>query len=362
MPHALDKTMLWLTITILIAGFLILASASMVLSQKNFGTISFYILRQFLYGGILGGIALVLTKWIPYRTWKRLALPLMICSFLLSALLFLPQLSYVSGGARRWLQFGHFSFQPSEVLKFSFLVYLASWLDARRKEIKSVSYGMIPFSIMIAIVGMFLVMQKDIGTLGVIVATAGILYFLGGGKVSQMAMLSLFGLVMLFLLVQIEPYRFQRVLVFLYPQTDPQGLGYHINQAFIGIGSGGFWGLGFGKSLQKYSYLPEPMGDSIFAIFAEEMGFIGACGLLALFAAFFWRGLLIAKRAPDTFGKLLAAGISVGIITQGFINMVAISGLLPLTGIPLPMVSYGSTSLVITLASIGVLLNISKYT
>ncbi len=362
MPHALDKPLFFLTLTILIVGLLILASASMVLSQKNFGTISFYILRQLLYGGILGGLVLAFTQWLPYRTWKRFALPLMIFSFLLSALLFIPNLSYVSGGARRWLQVGGFSFQPSEVLKFSFLVYLASWLDARRKEIKSVSYGMIPFSIMIAIVGTFLVMQRDVGTLGVIVATAGILYFLGGGKISQMVTLSLFGLVMLFLLIRVESYRLDRMLVFLYPQTDPQGIGYQINQAFIGIGSGGFWGLGFGKSLQKYSYLPEPMGDSIFAIFAEEAGFIGACALLALFAIFFWRGLLIAKRAPDTFGKLLAAGISVGIMTQGFINMAAISGLLPLTGIPLPMVSYGSTSLVITLTSIGVLLNISKYT
>ncbi len=362
MPHKLDKPMLMLTLTILVAGFLILASASMVLSQKNFGTISFYILRQFLYGGILGGLALAFTQWLPYRTWKRLALPLIFLSFLLSALLFLPQLSYIAGGARRWLQIGGFSFQPSEVLKLSFLIYLASWLDARRKDIKSISYGMVPFSIMLTIVGTFLVMQRDIGTLGVIMATAGILYFLGGGKISQMAMLSLFGLIMLFLLIHIEPYRLQRILVFFKPQTDPQGIGYQINQAFIGIGSGGFWGLGFGKSLQKYSYLPEPMGDSIFAIFAEEVGFIGACALLALFAAFFWRGILIAKRAPDVFGKLLAAGISVGIITQAFINMSAISGLLPLTGIPLPMVSYGGTSLVITLASIGVLLNISKYT
>ncbi|MBI3442213.1 MAG: putative lipid II flippase FtsW [Candidatus Sungbacteria bacterium] len=354
--------MLFLTLAILVAGLLILASASMVMSQKNFGNIYFYTLRQFLYGGILGGIALALTQWMPYRIWKRLALPLMILSFLLSALLFIPHFSYVAGGARRWLQAGGFSFQPSEVLKFSFLVYLASWLDARRKEIKSVSYGMIPFSLMLAIIGIFLVMQPDIGTLGVVVATAGIMYFLGGGKVSQIGMLIVLGLVMLYLVVQIAPYRLQRILVFLDPQTDPKGIGYQINQAFIGIGSGGFWGLGFGKSLQKYSYLPEPMGDSIFAIFAEETGLVGVCLLLGLFATFFWRGIFIARRAPDVFGKLLGAGISVGIMAQVFINMAAISGLLPLTGIPLPMVSYGGTSLVITLASIGVLLNISKYT
>ena len=150
-------------------------------------------------------------------------------------------------------------------------------------------------------------------------------------------------------------------MVFLNPGLDPLGIGYQISQAFIAIGSGGFWGLGFGRSVQKYNYLPEPIGDSIFAIFAEETGLLGAALLIALFMFFLWRGLAIARGAPTVFGKLLAAGLSIGIMTQAFINMAAISGLLPLTGIPLPFVSYGGTSMMMTLASIGILLNISRY-
>lgn len=361
MTRAVDKPLLILTTAIFVMGLFILASASMVISQKNFGTIWFYVLRQFLYGGIVGGIAFAITQRIPYHLWRKLALPLMIISLILLAALFIPNISFTAGGARRWLKFWDFSFQPSEILKFSFIIYLASWLSRRTKEVASMSYGMAPFSMMLAIVSIFLIMQPDIGTLGVVIVSAGALYFLGGGKISQIAMLSGLGIIVLYFLVQLAPYRLQRILVFLKPSTDPQGIGYQINQAFIAIGSGGFWGLGFGKSLQKYSYLPEPMGDSIFAIAAEELGFVGAAGLVFLFAAFLWRSIFIAKRAPDLFGKLLAAGIVVVIMMQAFINMAAISGLLPLTGIPLPLVSYGGTSLVITLASIGILLNISKY-
>ncbi len=356
-----DKTFLFAVLVLVIGGFLILASASMAISQRNTGSAGYYLLRQVFLGGILGGAAFFFAQWFPYRNWRKLALILLLLSIAFLALLFIPQLSYVAGGARRWFQIGPFSFQPSELMKFSFIIYLASWLDARRKDVARVSYGLMPFSLMLAIVGMFLIMQPDIGTLGVVVVTAGILYFLGGGKVSQIAFLSLFGIILFFLLIQLAPYRLARVLVFFNPGVDPQGIGYQTNQAFIGIGSGGFWGLGFGKSLQKYSRLPEPMGDSVFAVFAEEMGFIGALLLIAAFAFLFLRGMRIASHAPDVFGKLLAAGISISIMAQAFINMAAISGLLPLTGIPLPFVSYGGTSLAMTLFSVGVLSNISKH-
>ncbi|MBI3421192.1 MAG: putative lipid II flippase FtsW [Candidatus Sungbacteria bacterium] len=361
MSHSIDRPFVYALAILFVGGMLILASASVVMAQKNFGSVFFYTFRQFLYGGIIGGAALLTTQWIPYRAWKKLALPMMIVSFVLLAFLFIPHISYSAGGARRWLQFGFFSFQPSEVLKFAFVVYLASWLDARRGQVKSVSYGMLPFSLMLAVVGIFLVMEPDIGTLGVVIGTAVLLYFLGGGKISQIATLCMLGLAVLYLLVQLAPYRLSRILVFLQPGLDPRGIGYQINQAFIAIGSGGFWGLGFGKSLQKYSYLPEPMGDSIFAIFAEETGFIGVAAFVVLMGFLLWRGMLIARRAPDTFGKLLASGIIIGVMVQSFINIAAISGLLPLTGIPLPLVSYGGTSLAITLAGFGVLLNISKY-
>ncbi len=361
-PHTIDKPLLYALLLLAGSGFLILGSASMVLSLKNTGTITYYIFRQIILGGIVGIVLLIAGSKIPYRIWKKAALPLVIVSFILLIALFIPQLSFAVGGARRWLSFGPINFQPAEVLKFSFTIYLASWLDARKKQVASVSYGLIPFSIMLAIVGMLLVMQPDIGTLGVIVITAGILYFLGGGRISQIATLIAFGFAILYFLIQLAPYRLARLTVFLNPGHDPQGVGYQITQAFIAIGSGGFWGRGFGASLQKYNYLPEPMGDSVFAIFAEELGFLGVLGLLFLFGFIFWRGMHIAKNAPDVFGKLLAAGISVSLMVQAFINIAAISGLLPLTGIPLPFVSFGGTSLAISLASMGVLLNISRYT
>lgn len=359
--QAIDRHLFFLVMGLFVAGLLILTSASLALSYRNFGSIGWYALRQLLYGGGLGLVAMVITSRVPYRLWRTWAFPLLLFSFVLLALLFVPQLGFSAGGATRWLRLGPVSFQPSELLKLAFVIYLASWLDARRREVASVSYGMIPFAIMISVVGIFLVMQPDIGTLVVIVATAGLLYFLGGGKTSQVITLAFLAIAMLYLLIQLAPYRFDRIRVFLNPGLDPQGKGYQITQASIAIGSGGFFGLGFGKGLQKYQYLPEPMGDSIFAIFIEEMGFLGAVGLVGLFFLLFAKGCSVAKNAPDVFGKLLATGIIIGIMTQAFVNMAAISGLLPLTGIPLPFVSYGSTSLAVTLASMGIVMNISRH-
>lgn len=361
-PHTVDKPLLTLTAILFGGGVLILGSASMMLSYKNLGSVTGYALRQLLLGGGIGFAAMFVTSRIPYRMWRTYALPLLLASFACLGLLFVPQLSVSFGGATRWLKLGPLSFQPSELLKLTFIIYLASWLDSRRREVGSVSYGMIPFVIMVSVVGVFLVMQPDVGTLFVIVMTAMFLYLFGGGKSSQIVVLILLGVVAFYLMIQLAPYRLARLLVFLNPGSDPQGAGYQISQAFIAIGSGGFWGLGFGKSVQKYQYLPEPMGDSIFAIFAEEMGFFGALLLIACFFAFFFRGLRIARSAPDVFGKLLAAGITVGIMSQAFVNMAAISGLMPLTGIPLPFISYGGTSLAITLAGVGILLNISRHT
>lgn len=360
--HPPDKLFLYTAFILFFLGFVILSSASIAISYKEQGAIAYYTFHQLILGGIIGIIFFYACQFFPYRYWKHMALPLIIISFILLAFIFIPHISYEAGGARRWLKVGSLSFQPSEVLKLGFIIYLASWLDARRKEIRSISYGVIPFALMISIIGIFLMMQRDLGTFSVILATAGMMYFLGGGKISQMASMVTFGSIAFYFLIQLAPYRLERILVFLNPASyDPQGAAYQITQAFIAIGSGGFWGLGFGRSLQKYNYLPEPMTDSIFAIFAEEMGFIGVCVLIILFVFFFWRALLIAKQAPDIFGQLLVGGLAVSITLQAFINMAAISGLLPLTGITLPFISYGSTSLAITMGMSGIILNVSKY-
>ncbi len=355
----IDKKFFWLVALLFIGGILILSSASIVLSERTSGTFYFYTLRQLVSGGI--GIAFFfLGALVPYKKLRKFGVLFMILSFILLALLFIPQFGLSYGGARRWLSIGPINFQPSEILKLSLVIYLASWIDARRSDVGSISYGLLPFSLIISLVGVFLIMQPDIGTLIVITATAAIMYLVGGGRLHQIAILGIFGLTTLFFLIQIAPYRLNRILVFFNRRYDPQGAGYQILQSLIAIGSGGFFGRGFGMSVQKYNYLPEPMGDSVFAVFLEEMGFLGGVLLVGAFTLFLWWGMAIAKNAPDTFGKLLAVGLTVSIALQAFINMSAISGLLPLTGVPLPFVSYGGTSLVVTLLSAGILLNISR--
>src|SRR3989344_4907924 len=355
-----DRELFWTVIILFIGGILILSSASIVLSEKNFGTFYYYTLRQIVLGGVVGFLGLFAAMKIPYRVWRRVSVPMMVGSFILLALLLIPQFGFSHGGATRWLSLGFINFQPAEILKLAFVVYLASWLDARRSDVGSTAYGLMPFSLMIALVGVFLVMQPDIGTLIVIIATAGIMYLLGGGRWHQVGILAVFGIVVGFFLIQLKPYLLNRIWVFFNPNFDPSGIGYQMTQSLIAIGSGGIFGRGFGMSVQKYSYLPESMGDSIFAVYLEEMGFVGAILLVGAFLFFLWRGFLVARRAQDSFGKLLAVGITVSIFIQAFINMAAISGLLPLTGIPLPFVSYGGTSLMVTLISAGILLNISR--
>ena len=198
------------------------------------------------------------------------------------------------------------------------------------------------------------------GTLGVIVVISMAIYFLSGAKLQHLLGMFGLGIAAFFALVKFESYRMDRLLVFLHPELDPRGVGYQINQALLAIGSGGLFGLGLGHSRQKFNYLPEPVGDSIFAVICEEIGLIGAMVLVSLFIIFAMRGLKIAKYAPDTFGKLVAVGITSWIIFQALINITAITGLIPLTGITLPFISYGGTSLVFSLVAVGILLNISK--
>jgi cell division protein FtsW len=213
----------------------------------------------------------------------------------------------------------------------------------------------------VGIVSFLLIKQPDMGTLGVMILISLSIFFLSGAKLSHLASLGIAGALALFVLIKTESYRMDRLTVFLHPELDPRGIGYQINQALLAIGSGGIFGLGLGHSLQKFNYLPEPVGDSIFAIIGEELGMVGAMFLVILFVFFAIRGLRIAKNAPDRFSKLVACGIVSWIIFQAFINIAAICGLIPLTGIPLPFISYGGTSIIFLMVGVGILLNISKY-
>jgi len=355
-----DSVFFTLSALLLVFGLFILASASLGISVSQFGYPYYYFLHQIIFGILPGLVLLFITYRAPYALWRTYALPILLLALFLMFLVLLPGVGIFHGGARRWIALGPITFQPAEFLKLAYVIYLAAWLESKSKAIGSFKFGFLPFLIMSAFIASFLVFQPDIGTLGVLLVSVMALFYLSGGNFKQMALLSAIGLAIMSILIAMAPYRLDRLTVFLDSSHDPQGKGYQINQALIAVGSGGFWGRGFGLSRQKFSYLPEPIGDSIFAVAAEELGFVGGISLLALFLLFFLRGIWAANRAPDLFGKLLGAGILFLIMFQALINISAIVGLLPLTGIPLPFVSYGGTASAVALAEVGIILNISK--
>lgn len=355
-----DVVFLTITIILLLAGFFILASASLGMAAKTDKNAYYPLLKQIIIGGAGGFILLLATSRIHYKNWRKWALFLFIFSFLLTLLVLVPKIGFWHGGAKRWLSLGQFSFQPSELLKFSFVVYLSSWLAKRKNEIGSFRSGLLPFLIIAGFAAIALVLQPDIGTLGVMCLTGAILFFLAGGKFTQIGVVILAGLAILAILVSVKPYMRSRVLVFMNNSFDTQGAGYQLNQAKIALGSGGIFGRGFGQGLSKFNNLPEPMGDSIFAIVGEEFGFLGTVSLVFLFVIFLYRAMVIASSVPDNFGRLLVSGIAILIVLQAFINMYAIVGLVPLTGLPLIFISQGGSALAIAMAEIGVILNISK--
>jgi len=357
-----DKIFLITALILLVFGLVALSSSSLGLAARENKGSYYPLLKQIILGSGLGVALLLFTSRVHYKSWKRFALPLFLFSFLLTFLVLAPYIGFEHGGAKRWLSFGGFTFQPSEFLKLAFVVYLSYWLSQRQKQIPNVKTGLIPFLIIVGFVGVGLVIQPDIGTLGVISITAGFMFFLAGGRLSQIGFILLLGLLTFSVLVFFKPYLMSRVTVFFDSSHDLQGAGYQINQAKIAMGSGGVWGRGLGEGLSKFNYLPEPTGDSIFAVIGEELGFVGTSALALLFLFFFFKAMQIAIRAPDLFGRLLASGIAILIIVQSFINMYAVVGLIPLTGLPLVFISQGGSSLIFTLAGVGIILNVSKYT
>src|SRR3989344_4851687 len=260
--HSVDTFFFFISILLLVFGLFILTSASLGLSAERFGHPYYYIFHQIIFGLLPGVLLMYICSKIPYFTWRRWALPFIFCAIFLMFLVFVPSLGFYSAGARRWLSFGPVSFQPAEFLKFAYVVYLAAWLESRSKSISSFKFGLLPFAIMSGFIASFLILQPDIGTLGVLMATVLAMFFVSGGSVRQIFLLFLISLALLAVLIFIEPYRMDRLKVFLNPAEDPQGVGYQVNQALIAVGSGGFFGRGFGLSRQKFSYLPEPIGDS----------------------------------------------------------------------------------------------------
>lgn len=357
---------------IVIFGLIMLSSASSVKGFTLHGDPNFFVKRQLLYGVAMGLPLLWVMSRLDYHMWKRYAFPLIIVSIAMLWLVLVPGIGLELLGARRWISVGFLTFQPAELVKLTFLIYLAVWLEARNhsKNIQDASTGLVPFLVMIGfLVVMIAGVQADLGTtivLGVIALSA---YFVAGAPWKHLLIIAMISIVGLLFMIKIVPifipkfeYRVQRLEVFLNPELDPQGIGYQINQALLAIGSGGLLGQGLGHSLQKFSYLPEASTDSIFAVISEEMGFIIAVGLLLLYLFFMIQGYRIAQQAPDLYGKILATGITTWVIFQAFINVMAMLSLVPLTGIPLPLVSYGNASMITLMLALGILINISRQT
>lgn len=358
----MDYVLLGIVGTIILFGITMLLSASAPSGYAQFSDSYYFVKHQIIFGWIPGLAALLAFSRIPYTFWKSHAWKLLLFSILLLVLVFIPGLSAGIGTAHSWISIGGiFSFQPSEVVKLTFLFYLAAWLGARDKHsVRDVNAGLLPFILVLGAIMLLMILQPDIGTMSVIVAMSLVVYFVAGAPVTYVIGLITAGFAGLALLITAAPYRAARFTTFLHPELDPQGIGYHINQALLAIGSGGFFGVGYGHSRQKFQYLPEVGGDSIFAVIGEEMGFIVGVLTLGLFLLFLFRALAIASRAPDNFSKYVVVGITAWIVIQAFVNVASMVALMPMTGIPLPFISYGGTSLVISLAAIGVMLNISK--
>lgn len=357
----MDRRLLTITLILIVFGLVVLSSAGIVDGQKKFGLPYYYLTHQLLYG-ILPGLALMLIfSIIDYRFWKKVSLFILVGSLALMIMIFTPNFGHGLKGATRWINLGAFSFQPAEALKLSLIIYLAAWFGSRDERIKRWSYGTVPFLMIISFAALLLFLQPDIGTLIIVSFIALGIYFMAGPSYKQFASILLILFLGLSAIIVVEPYRFDRLKAFWDPTVDPRGISYQINQSMISIGSGGLFGVGYNKSSQKQGrFLPEVIGDSIFAIIAEELGLVGSVITIGLFVALCFFLANIAKNAPDKFGALLVIGINLWITSQAFVNIAAISGLVPLTGIPLPFISYGGTALVVLLSGMGIVFNIAK--
>ncbi len=353
----------WLSVVVfglVVWGLVAVYSASVVISLERFGTPYHYLVRQAIALGI-GLVAWFLVQNIDYHWWKRYSVWFLLFTFLFLILVLLP-LPFAPriGGAKRWLYFGPLNFQASELAKIFFVVYLASWLSARKADLKYFLRGTLPYWIVVGLVGFLIILEPDLGTATIFLGIGLILFFVAGARWSHFALVLLAGLLAVVVLSISSPYRMHRLLAFINPENDPLGIGYHARNISIAVGSGGLWGLGFGQSRQKYFYLPEAHTDSIFAVIAEELGFLRASFVILAFIFLVWRGWVVAQKAPDDFGRFLALGIVSWFALQAMVNLGGMIGVLPLTGVPLPFISYGGTSLVISLVAIGILLNISR--
>lgn len=347
--------------TILILfGLVMLGSASANLGETKFGDTYYYLKHQLYYGALPGVIGAFIASKIYYGKYERWAMAGLIVAIGLLLLLFSP-LGISAGGARRWLSIGAITFQPIEFAKVGIIVYFAAWLANNKERISSWYKGFVPFASILGVIGAILFAQSSTSVFAIILAASCVMYFASGARMRYLFIAAALGIGAIAIVSFATPYRWNRIMTYLNPSANQETSGYHINQALIAIGSGGWSGVGLGKSTTKIKYLPEPISDSIFAVIAEELGFLGAMSVVIVIALAIFRTMYIATKTSNAFGQLLLVGFGSLIGIQAFMNIAAISGIVPLTGTPLPLISYGGTALAVTMTIGGMIINISKY-
>ncbi len=353
-----DKLLIFIVIMVLLGiGVLMVYSTSAIPAQKQLGDEYFYIKRQFMWI-VVGAAAFTIMCFINCNFWKKASNILLGATVTLLICVLIPGVGKVAGGARQWLSVGFLNVQPSEIAKLTTVIFMAGFLTRRQKKIKEFWYGFVPPFLVLIIVAI-LVGVPDFGTAILISAVIFSMLLIGGINWKYLLLCFFVSLPAICFMVKIKDYRFKRILIFLDPWSDSRGAGWQLTQSFIALGSGGLAGLGLGKSIQKMGFLPESHTDFIFSIIGEEMGFFGGVVVIICFVVLLVCGLRIALRAKDLFSHLLAIGIVLMIGFQSVINIGVATGCLPVTGIPLPLISYGGSNLVICMASIGILFNIA---
>ncbi len=350
----IDLPLLITIIVLTLFGFLIVYDASSFIAYQAFKGDKYHFIKDQSIWMVLGLVGLFVLTFFDYHKFYNLSLPLLLLAIGLLIAVFIPGIGIQALGAHRWINMRFFTLQPAEFVKLTLAIYLAAWFSNKEKG------RFFSFLLLLGLVIFLVMLEPDMGTAIIILSEALLLYFLSGGNFLYLGAIAPIVVVFGFLLIRTSSYRAQRLATFLDPNNPLNPAHYHITQILIALGSGGLTGVGIGNSLQKYSYLPENTTDSIFAIIAEEFGFIGSTILLICFLVIAWRGLYIAMRAKDTFGKLLAGGITAFLTMQIIINLGAQTVLFPLTGVPLPFISYGGSALIVDLCAIGILLNIRK--
>ena len=357
LPAGYDVSLLFPVLFLVGIGIVMIYSSSYALALKKFGSGYFFLRKQALFA-LLGIMILVACRHIPYRIFRYLSYPMLALAVVFLISIHFSEFGLSAGGSTRWLRVGRFSFQPSEFARFALVVYLAYSLHKKQAKIKAFAIGFLPHVLVLTLLCILIVIQPDFGSAVILAAITWIMLFVGGVRIWHLTSTLMLILPLAYFFMLNAEYRMRRLLSFLDPWQYPADEGYQIIHSLMAFGTGGIWGTGIGQGYQKLFYLPEPHTDFIFSVIGEELGLIGVLFIIGLYTLILWRGVQIARRAEDDFGAFLAFGLTTAIGLQVFVNMGVALGLLPTKGLTLPFLSYGGTSLLLSMASVGILMNI----